>query len=370
MKLLRNLFTSVKEEFQEPETLLLERSPNCPIEARVEQDNRVVYFYLTGIDSSNFPLKTCWIRNLVPAPEEDEFKLMEKGVPPLLPKEFCRYPEGQSPLDKNNLSLIWFEEGDAAALVYDTEIIAIIPSWGGVNNFTGYSVDCIKESNYSWVLEENNELLKRAEQSGEFWHSWEDEKNPFQIMQPMLLNLYEQELGKSDRYFAIDNNEWPPKGLYLREGEAKNVFVTVGLSLLPQPIVEMYTEYKENLNRIEMGLILNSNSNCSNEEVAKWMSSTTTIPWQDITWLGEGHTVTFNGFNHPNFKSVLLTSNLDILPKFEINPFRGSKINLLWMIPITTNERKFIMDFGSQEFIALLNDIGEGVYSLDRKELI
>jgi hypothetical protein len=36
------------------------------------------------------------------------------------------------------------------------------------------------------------------------------------------------------------------------------VFATVGLSLVPMPAVEMYTENRFDLNRIELGIILNT----------------------------------------------------------------------------------------------------------------
>lgn len=96
MKFLKNIFS--KEENQEPEIVLSEISPHGNFEAIVEQDDRVAFLYLNPKEKEFIEMKSCWVRNLRKAPEALEAKNMQKGIPPMLPKEFCQHPEGQPPL--------------------------------------------------------------------------------------------------------------------------------------------------------------------------------------------------------------------------------------------------------------------------------
>jgi hypothetical protein len=371
MSFLKKLFSSKEKEFQKAEVLIEEQSPSCPITAIVEQDNRVAYFYLWGPENSNFGVKSCWIRNLNQAPNELEEKLMKKGIPPMLPKKFCKFPEGQEKLNKNDLKIIWTEEGDSAALLVKNEIVSIIPSWGGQNGFYGYAKNCQGQGNFAWELSESNVFIERIEKSIEYWDLWDKELNPFQIQQPIILGAYDETFGNHDKYYAIDGNEWPPKGLYLRKGESKTIFATVGLSLVPMPVVEMYSENRFESNRIELGIILDSVfSEKDIQEIAEWISGQSSIPWDNITFLGEGHTINFKPFNSTKFNSVVLTSRLDILPKPELDDYRDSKVNLLWMIPISKKERNEIMENGSNGILEKLNKIGNKVFSLEREEVI
>lgn len=297
MSFFKKLFSSKEKEFQKAEILIEEQSPTCPITAVVEQDNRVVYFYLWGDEKTNFGVKSCWVRNLKKAPEQVEKKLMEKGIPPMLPKQFCKYKEGQEKLNGNDLKIIWTEEGDSAGLLLKNEIIAIIPIWGGQNGFYGYAIDCVGQANFAWELKESNVFLDRIYKSEQYWNSWDNELNPFQIHQPLILKSYEEAFGKQDKYFAIHGNVWPPKGLYLKKGESKTIFATVGLSLIPMPTVEMYTENRFESNRIELGIILGSVfSDKEIQEMAEWISGQSSIPWENITFLGEGKHHKFQAF--------------------------------------------------------------------------
>lgn len=94
------LFSRNNNKIEKPKVILELRSPGCPITAIVEQDNRTAYFYLFG-DNEDFGTKSCWIRNLNAAPNEIETKLMEKGIPPMLTKEFANFRK-----DRKNLMLI------------------------------------------------------------------------------------------------------------------------------------------------------------------------------------------------------------------------------------------------------------------------
>lgn len=370
MSFLKNILRG-KEKVIEPTVLLEEQSPCCPITAVVEQDNRVAYFYLWGPEESSFGVKSCWIRNLEEAPSEIEFKKIKKGISPMLPKANCVNPSKQELLKKDSLSIVWLEEGDGAALLENGEIIAVIPSWGGKGGFNGYSSSCKGEGEFAWELNQSNEMHQRVEDSKDFWSSWEDEISPFQINQSKILDVYTEFFGASEKYFAIDDEEGAPRGLYVRQGEQKTVFATVALSLSPMPEVEMYTEDRFELNRIELGLMLNTKHCASRiQDMSKWISGICSLPWKEITFLAEGHTIYFDAFENDRFKSALLTQYVSALAKVEFEKYRQSTINFLWLIPITEKEREFAMEHGSERLIERMNGIGQEILSLDRNELI
>jgi len=96
MNFFTKLFSSRSKALQKAQVLLEVQSPTCPITAIVEQDKRVAYFYLYGPEHLKYGIKSCWIRNLKKAPIKLETQLMNKGIPPMLPKAFCKFPEGQN----------------------------------------------------------------------------------------------------------------------------------------------------------------------------------------------------------------------------------------------------------------------------------
>ncbi|NMM47804.1 suppressor of fused domain protein [Marinigracilibium pacificum] len=367
----KRLFSSKKTKVQKPEILLEESSPSCPITAIVEQDDRVAYFYLWGPDNSDFGVRSCWIRNLQPYSDKDEKYFIKDGNAPMMHSQFCKFPEGEPKLEKEELEIVWLEEGDGAALLYRNEILAIIPTWSGYDGFFGYATSCNGEGDFAWELTNDNELISRVAESQEYWESWDQEPVPFQIQQPVIIDEYEETFGKLDKYYAIDGEEWPPRGLYLRTGESKTIFATVGLSLLPMPIVEMYVDDRLQSNRIELGMMLNSSlSEDEIQGIANWFSSNAPIPWANITFLGEGHTIRFPKSDNSKLTSVILTNQLEILPKPELGSYRNSDITFLWMVPISEKERDRIINKGSEEIIKKLNAIGSKIFNLSREEVV
>lgn len=370
MSFFKKIFSSSKEEFQEPEVLLQEESPLCPITVIVEQDNRVVHLYLWGPENSPFGTKSCWVRNLKAAPEKTNSREVSRGIAPMLEKAYCRFPEGQPALKKEDLSLIWLEEGDGVALMEKSDILAIIPCWSGHGGFFGYARDMVGQSPIGWEFGDSNEMLPRVLEASECWEAWDTELDPFRLHQPRMLELYEEALGKHDKYYAIDNREWPPRGLYIRNGPSKAVAVTVGLSLVPQPQVEMYVEDRFSHNRIELGMMLNGSLGEDElDSLASGVSGQAGIPWNNITFLGEGHTINLNIGGSHDKTAVLLTTDLSCLPTLDLGTYRSSAIRLLWMIPITTKEREHIMEHGSETLIKKLDEFGDEVYSLSRPEI-
>ena len=367
MKFFKKLFSKEEEKRSEPQILLEERSPACPITAIVEQDDHVTYLYLWGDEGNRFDTKACWVRNLVPAPEKHNSK---SSTPPLMPKEFCKYPEGLSPLKKEDIFLIWSEEGDGVALYEKDDMVASIPSWGGHKGFPGYARDCKGQGNFAWELGREDHYFERYEKANEYWNGWYEEEGHFYKNQPLILDYYEKTLGSSDSYFAIDGGEIPLRGLYLRKGELRTVYATVGMSLIPQPTVELFFDDPSEANRIELGLMLNSPfSDESIQKMGNTISSIADVPWGNISWLGEGHTINFDFPDSPKFNAVIFTNKLSVLPKMDLDNLEF-KVNFLWMVPISDSERKLSMENESVDLIKKLESIGEEIFNLNRVELV
>lgn len=82
-------------------------------------------------------------QELRPAPEALDVEAMGHGRAPMLPRDCCAHPEGAERLDPEQLAIVWFEEGDAAALLYRDEIVSVIPGWAGSStdehSYPGYA---------------------------------------------------------------------------------------------------------------------------------------------------------------------------------------------------------------------------------------
>jgi len=367
MSFLRKLFGKRKE----PEVLLEAESPLCPITTIVEQDDRVAYMYVIGGDQTDFGVKACWIRNLDVAPATIDDAAPKEGEPPMQDRKSCRYTEGQPPLRKKDLSLVWTEEGDGVALLEGTEIIAIVPAWSGVNNFHGYARDAIGQGRFAWEIGSDNSFPERINRAKNFWGLWDTTETPFQKRQPEILDLYEKAFGKESGYYAIDGGHFPPRGGTLMRGPSQSVFLTVGLSIFPQPQIEMHVEMPETLNRIELGLILNNaDFEGSLQGLTGWISGAASYPHDYIRFLTEGHTVNLEFPGNTNFTAAILTDRLTVFPEHGLGEYRGSVIKLLWLVPITTAERNLAMDEGSEKLILLLEEIGKSVFALERSSVV
>ncbi len=339
---------------KEPKTIFLDTSPHGNLEAFVEQDTRVAFFYLRATEDEAFGLKSCWIRNLSTAPEELDLDIMEQGASPMLPRMFCTHPRGQGPLDKEGLRVTWFPEGDGAALMQGGEFLAVIPPWSGINGFHGYARDCVGESTLCWKLKEAEEMERRIREAHKYWASWESKESPWSGCKPVYLHEYERVLGRHSQYFAIDGNKWPPKAVVRFDLSHCVVLLTLGVSLRPQPQVEMFFENPSDYRRIELGACFaNDITDDTVISFVKYLSSQSSLPWRRFTFLGNGHTLGCDVLSSDRslsiFSSLLLLERPRGGPDFRIPKIEGDKVNVLWCIPLTKKERRLVEERGSKQ---------------------
>ncbi len=341
----------------EDSPLLVSCSPHGNLEAAVIQDKRVAYLYLAGPEESPFGTKACWIRNLQEAPATIDFDGMDEGIAPMLPKEYCKYPEGQAPLEEKELEVVWFPEGDGAALLQGDEFVAIIPPWGGYEGFTGYSRDCIGESPLCWALQDTAVMDTRIRDAKSYWASWQSEDNPWSIYQPKIFEAYEKVLGEHSKYYAIDGGYWPPKAIVRFDHENCVYLLSVGVSLRPQPVIEMVFEDSSPHRRIEFAACLAKDVGEETiDSFAKYLSGQTNLPWDYFTFFGFNHTVPCDAFASQfaldHLKFLLFAKEPEGAPQFNLPTLDGDALNLLWCIPITIKEQQFAEEENSEALVA------------------
>jgi len=336
-----------RPEPHEQQTLLFEGSPFGTIDAIVQHDGHSVYFYLNGPEP--FGTRACWVRNLEPGPYVLDQEAMREGQTPMLPRTHCVDPTAQPLPREEALHVIWLEEGNGAVLLEESEPIAFIPPWSGADGFHGYAKECAAESPICWPMPARDQMHQRFARAAEFWLSFQDEKqNPFQTLQSRLLEILDTRFGDSQpgNYFSIDGGRFPPRGLSVYARPGRIVATTIGMSLCPQPGVELQCESPGPLRRIELGLKFETERSADDlQNIWQALSGLAAYPWQRQTWLGPGHTVPLDAF------SSLLGESCQyalLLPDGEpgeaaarplLPSFRGDPVTLLWLVPLTDSER-------------------------------
>lgn len=347
-----------------PELLLQEISPNGNLMAFVEQTEHCCHFYLQGEKDSSFGLKSCWVRNFTAAPEQLDVNAMRNGVAPMLPQSFCLHPDGAPRFNSQDLALIWAEEGDAAALTHGGEIIAIIPSWSGMNGFHGYARDCSGESPLCWELgtPETNAQFARYAAAADYWQSWSADPSPWPPLQDSFIRALEKTFGPHSNYYAIDGGQWPPKALLRIPTTAATVLATTGICIRPQPAVELHFEDPAPHRRIEFAMAVHPA--LTNDLVMKtgsYLSGQSNLPWQNFTFLGHGHTLpceVLSEFTSGRFPFILFVKEGLNVPHVPLPAYQTDPVNLLWLVPISAAEQQFATTQGSAALIERLEKSG------------
>lgn len=343
-----------KKKTEKPVILVGSWSPSCKIQALVEESDISCYFYLWVHPGAENAVKSCWICNVGEAPEKLETDIMKNGMAPAMPAEYVRHSPKGIRLNKKKLSIVWFEEGDAAALLEGDTLLCVIPGWSGYQGFHGYSRYAIGTGPCAWELAPAEEVLgKRVAKSREFWNFFEG--NYWREVQQLHIGILEDFLGKYVQYYAIDGGKFPAKALVSGIRDGVHYGITAGVSLLPMPLVEQFfQEEASDFRRIELGFAATEAQSDICTKMYSYLSSVANIPWQEIVFLGHGHTIDCDVIE--GFSTVwLLDSRL--LPQIDapVYPdFMGDKINLLWVVPLKPEELTKLKEIGSEEELKLL----------------
>ncbi len=357
-----------------PEIILEQPNNRGTLVAVVEQDERTAYLYIYPAEqfSERYNMRACWLRNLQPAPDTRDYPAMEKGIAPMLEVPYCNHPLGLEPLKTENLSIMWSEEDDGAAVFYDNEPLGVIPGWSLVTEqLVCYALDCTASvDNILLPLKDAGALYERLQKTSVFWNKWSDESNnPWSPIQQQFLQSYEAQFGRVQQYYAIDQQQWPPMALARFEKDDITYFLSLGVSIRPMPWVEyLYNEQAPGFRRMELGLAV-SKKDHTNEEImnmAQALSGMADSPWRNLSWLGEGHTISSSGLPE-GYDSFILSSALYNGPEIALPGMEGDRVNLYWAVPITPEERESAHSKANGGYDLLEKMIGEGITHIVKK---
>lgn len=366
-----NDLTAAENSSSDPVTMLFQPSPLGSLDAIVQHDGRTVYFYLnenpaTISGKPKFGTRACWVQNLTTGPLVLDQAEMQQGLPLLLPRTHTLDREGTPLPDADRLAVIWFEEGNGAALVLQDDqqqtekVLAVIPPWSGQEGFHGYSAQCAVENEVCWPLPVHEALTKRMTHADAFWKTFQQKDNPFTRLQKSQLQFYRQRFlaldGASDlavgdkvdgeSYFSIDGGKFPPRGLVQYELGDWIVIATVGMSLLPQPMVELATEQPSKFRRVELAVRLPKDSidEARLTKARNNVSQLAAYPWRNFSWIGAGHTCNFVEVRDGCDNALLVQDGfvrLEGSPPLE--DFRDDPVNLLWLLPVDQDQQQALL---------------------------
>ena len=341
-----------QEAISEPELIVESWSPVCDIEAFVEKSDTCYYFYLWVHPISDKPtVKACWICNRKKAPKKLDTNTMGHGNAPMMPAEYVAHDLNGMELEADKLEIVWFAEGDAASLLYDGELICVIPGWADAEKrFFGYSKYAKGTGMYAWELTNAVDvLMQRTQKNKQVWAYFETDFWP--VVQDANMNVLEQFFGAHEKYFAIDGGKFPPKALVTGNRDGKSYGITAGVSLIPMPQVELYVDEVQKHRRIELGMAVVEEHKGLIEHMGPIISVMASFPWNEITFFAHGHTLPYK--NISGFEALLFI-NPKMVPGLEMpqyKEFMGDDINLLWVVPITAQEYTSTMNNGVESLL-------------------
>ncbi len=344
------------EALQEPEVIVESQSPVCDIYAFVEKSSTCYYLYLWVHPSSDNPqIRACWIANRKRSPKELDMEAMEKGNAPMMQEAYVAHNQEGIELDDKSLSIVWFAEGDGAAVMSGEELLCVVPGWSD-NRFPGYSIYAKGTGPYAWEMTNAlNTLMQRVNDSRKKWEYFETDF--WGTVQSEHMTALENFFGEYEKYYAIDGGKFPPKALVTGKKGGVVYGITAGVSLIPMPIAEQYFQDDVCDNRrIELGFAVCEQHKQLCEMMYSVMSSLAAYPWKEITFFAHGHTIPFQ-----NIKgySALLFVNPKLIgaEKPDYKPFMGDEINLLWIVPITEEEYAIATETNSEKLISGAADL-------------
>ncbi|MBV4367690.1 suppressor of fused domain protein [Erwinia sp. BNK-24-b] len=343
--------------------------------ATVEQDERTAYFYLRPTEPfrGKFAVRGCWLRNLLPAPAQEDLDAMAQGVPPLLSAEYCRTLEAEPILQPAGLQVVWTPGDDGAALWYQGQLLAVIPGWSLYQDKqVSFSAGCIKENRLTAPLgsASTNAYYEQAVKDRHFWRDWHD-GHLWEPVQRDMLRCYEAQYGDSLKYYSIDQGNWPPMAISQHYHQGSWYFLTLGMCIRPMPWVDFLYEDATHHRRTELAMAIDAE--VMSEENAVQMASALAnfahFPWARLSWLGEGHTLS-SAVAPVGFEGFLLSAELG--ERFTLPQREGEKVSLLWATPVTAAEQEFAEKEarGGFELVERLTESGHDHIFRPRPQLV
>jgi len=324
-----------------PEQLMSEISPYRTRRATLLRGEGDLYLYLEDlVGPEPATVSVVWVANHQPAPE-GRGEPTPDGVPPRMGAGGTRFPEGCPELGKK-LQMVWFEEGDAVALVDAEGVVAVIPGWAGRDDFYGYARYARGRSPLAWELtsDAREALDQKVAESRQFW-SWRSGPDAWPEIRSTGQAFLEQRVGPQEAVWPIGDGTFPELIATRHRLGSSNIWVTAttGLSAQRMAGVEQYLDVPEGATRIELVIARAS----ADQAGADLLGALATIPFGRCTWLGEGHTIGGVPGSYPAFgpdkAALLLTARPPSAPGQPAPDLTGlvrreGKVSYLWALPI------------------------------------
>ncbi|SEG86965.1 Suppressor of fused protein (SUFU) [Thermomonospora echinospora] len=366
--------------------LLAETSPYGSRRLTVETDGVTTAAYLR--DAQDGVIGASWIANHQPAAPGLDLSRLNAGLTPVMPAGRTRHPDGRPALDPRSLEIVWFEEGDGAAVLESGEPLCVIPAWSDMSRgIPGYSRDVNAQSPFAFPLEQEiAEFSPRIQQARAFWE-WCRQEGAWAEFQQSVLGHLLNRLGPGGHYWHDVGRQFRGPGA-AQKGERANapvvsvserpartgrdfsVLSTLGMSRQRMPTVELYEDDVSHYARIELAVA----STLPSQRVGSIFPWLAQYPWRSVTWFAPGDVVkwyheakTFP-LNGPDaedarWAGVLLLDDPSRLagppaPDLTGFTFDGDPVRWLWLVPITDEERRYAKAEGSNALVRRLR--GEG----------
>jgi hypothetical protein len=361
------------------QVVISETSPYQSRRLSVETDGTTTVAYLR--DSRDTIVGAVWLANHQPAPQSVDLDRLNAGLPPTMPASGTKHPGGRAAFDAAALEVVWFEEGDGAAVLDAGEPLCVIPVWSDMSRgIPGYSRDATAQSPFAFPLDEEiEEFGPRIREARAYWGWRADEGSWAGFQQSALGHLlgrlgpgghYWHDVGRQSRGGAapvpvVGVTERPPQA-----SRSYSVLSTIGMSCQRMPTIELYEDDVSPQARIELAVATTLPSQRAGS-VFPWLAQ---YPWRSVTWFAPGDVVkwyhearTFplNGLadGGTRFEGVLLLGDPARLPGPYAPDLSGftvgdDPVKWLWLVPITDEERQYAKAQGSDALIRRLAQQG------------
>jgi hypothetical protein len=358
--------------------ILSDTSPYRSRKLVIEADRSASVAYLK--DAHDTILGAAWIANHRRAPQRLDPARLDADVdrPQAMPAAATKHPGGRPALDAATLEVVWFEEGDGAAVLEAGELICVIPVWSDVRRgIPGYSRDATTQSPLAYPLDgEIGEFGPRIRQAQAYW-DWRAGETAWAGFQQSTLGHLLGRLGPGGHYWHDVGRQWragvaplPVVGVSERPPRADRdyaVLSTIGMSCQRMPTVELYKDDISAFTRVELAVATTLPSQRAGG-VFTWLAQ---YPWRSVIWLSPGDVVRWNHETQPfplggagsPWEGVLLLDDPGRLagppaPDLSGFDFGGDPVTWLWLVPITGEERQLAKTNGPDALIDSLAEQG------------
>lgn len=344
-----------------PATLLDQVSPYGSRKITVECDDAVTAMYLHTPAAVR---AATWVANHCPAPDRFDQSRIDAGLTPVMPADHTKHPAGRPRLDPAQLEVLWFAEGDGAALLERGQPVAVIAGWSDADRgLPGYSAEAVGWTPFAGSLSEAASGLTPAlDRAARHWRwlrggGWDRFRGS-------ILTHLEQASRTQPRYQppgpglgpAIGLAECPPG-----DGRPYSVWSTAGMSAQRMPAVEQeFTDPRRHA-RIELAIAA--------AEPAPWIAPVLaflgTYPWRAIAWFGPGHTIQLPAAI-PQAPPGVMLADFSMLTTMPGPPpvnlagfvFGNDPVRWLWALPVSERDRQLAKTWGAASLLQRLQRPG------------